>query len=473
MTEAEQKTDITIPFSTDICQRHNKSKSSFQFYYWGGNMDLKKTYFQLTNVEIEKQKLLWDERGKGYYGEFLLFCELFSSLNGNSKILMNLNIPVSETTTTEIDLLLIHETGFYVFEVKHYKGTIYGNSSENLWTQYFRTAKNQTFKNPVFQNNYHINALKKLYPSAPIHSFVVFTNKECEIKIKNSNSQITICCLHNVIHNLSRNFHEGSPIWSMEKIDEIFGALTKHSPIRNPITIDGETADFYSWLQPIISKLEEKKIEAENEKNNWIEANKNLKSARRKASLSTAVFAVLCFAFSLFCIFGFQKGYEDALQKNNDELAAFKQNFLHIDEINNEYIDDLRSYVSVSNVSLLPLTDDAVSFSATLAVTNDIYGIQLTQTSRYIVMTKDGRVFEYNVFGPHLSYSSFANKIATGIRSSANLATIPFYGISDPADISYIKITDISLFKTKNINAFIKENLEIELYAETISPSTD
>lgn len=38
---------------------------------------------------------------------------------------MNLNIPIEDGKTTEIDLLMIHETGIYVFEIKHYKGTIY------------------------------------------------------------------------------------------------------------------------------------------------------------------------------------------------------------------------------------------------------------------------------------------------------------------------------------------------------------
>ena len=32
------------------------------------NMDIKDIYKQLTDVDIEEQKRLWDERGKGYYG---------------------------------------------------------------------------------------------------------------------------------------------------------------------------------------------------------------------------------------------------------------------------------------------------------------------------------------------------------------------------------------------------------------------
>ena len=63
-------------------------------------MDIKKVYKQLTGVDIEDQKHIWDERGKGYYGEFAVFCELYKHVIGTGKILMNLNIPVENGRTT-------------------------------------------------------------------------------------------------------------------------------------------------------------------------------------------------------------------------------------------------------------------------------------------------------------------------------------------------------------------------------------
>ena len=106
-------------------------------------------YRNLTGVDIETQRLFWDERGKGYYGEYLVFKKLYPELTGCCKILMNLQIPTDDGKATEIDLLLIHETGLYVFEMKHYKGTIYGKASDQKWTQYFRTAPNSHFYNPI------------------------------------------------------------------------------------------------------------------------------------------------------------------------------------------------------------------------------------------------------------------------------------------------------------------------------------
>ncbi|MCI8554207.1 MAG: NERD domain-containing protein [Clostridiales bacterium] len=103
-------------------------------------MDIKEIYNNLTNVNIDNQKELWDARGKGYYGEYLVFCELYKQISGNCKILMNLDIPTRNGKTTEVDLLLIHETGIYVFEIKHYQGTIYGKDTDNTWTQYFNLS---------------------------------------------------------------------------------------------------------------------------------------------------------------------------------------------------------------------------------------------------------------------------------------------------------------------------------------------
>ena len=93
-------------------------------------MEHSKEYKQLTGVDIEAQKRLWDERGKGYYGEYLVFNKLFDAIPGCGKIIMNLQIPGSYGNTTELDLVFIHETGVYVFEIKHYKGTIYGKTED-------------------------------------------------------------------------------------------------------------------------------------------------------------------------------------------------------------------------------------------------------------------------------------------------------------------------------------------------------
>ncbi|MBR6793979.1 MAG: NERD domain-containing protein [Clostridia bacterium] len=422
-------------------------------------MDIKNIYTQLTDVDIDQQKLIWDERGKGYYGEFLLFCELHKSITGNGKILMNLNVPVDNSKTTEIDLILIHETGIYVFENKHYKGTIYGKDTDATWTQYFRTVKNETFKNPIEQNRYHIRAIKNLFPEAPVHSCIVFTNYDCDIRVANANDEIDICDLTTVNRTLEDRFKKYTNKYSMQDIDDIFGKLSVFSHMKDPITIDGTEVDFFSWVDPIICELKKQKTEVEAEKNTWLANSKKLKGTKIKGITLNVMVAILCIIVSFFYC-------SNVIEKNNDELAAFKQNFLHVDEIGNEYIDTLNSFVNVSNQSLTPLNNKAVTFTARISVNNDIYGITLTENSKYIVTTTSGKVFEYDVFGEHLHYNRFSNMIGKGIRGYGDLAKVQFYGLSSTNDISYIKITNIELFKLDTSRTVVKDKLEIELYSK-------
>lgn len=412
-------------------------------------MDIKDIYRQLTDVDIEAQKRLWDERGKGYYGEYLVFCELYKKIVGNCKILMNLNIPSENGKTTEIDLLMIHETGIYVFEIKHYKGKIYGNDTGEIWTQYFRTTKNNVFKNPMLQNEYHIKAVNKLFDNIPIKSVIVFTSRDCEIKVKNTNENIDLCTLNNLNRTLERRFFTNEIKYSMEEIDQIFETLTKYSPMKETVPYDGKEEPFVYWLQPIIKELEK-------EKNNSIKNSNDLKNIIKITKLTSVVIAIACIVFTIFSVNAIKNNY-------NNELDKFKQNFKHVDEIGNEYIDALNDYVDVTNVSFNEISESVVSFSARISMSNDVYGIALKENSKYIVMTNSGKVFEYDVFGEHLRYNRYANKIGKGIREYGNLAQIQFYGVNED-DITYVKITNIELFKLDIKQTIIKDNLEIELY---------
>ena len=433
-------------------------------------MNIDNVYAQLTNVDIEEQKKIWDERGKGYYGEYLLFNHIYRHLTGFGKVLMNLNIPVSNNKTTEIDVILIHETGLYVFEVKHYKGTIYGKNTDKSWTQYFIQAENQHFNNPILQNNYHISALNNLFPDIPKHSFIVFTSSECTLRIENNSPDVDICTLDNIQSKLENKFFKSTKRFSKEEINDIFIKLSPFSQMKQKVIIDRKEADFLSWVTPTIEKLEESQKEVESVKqalNKEIEKTKqsliseraSLHESRKKGIIFNIIIAILCVIISAFIC-------SNIIKKNTNELNTFKQKFQHINQIDNKYFKDLSSYVSVSNIQLSQFHSDVVSFTARISMSNPTYGIALTEASTYIVMLDDGNVLEYNVFGEHLNYNAFANIIGKGIRDYGDLSTINLYGISDTNTISYIKLTGINLFQVNNINAIIKDNLEIELYSK-------
>lgn len=430
-------------------------------------------YKQLTNIDIEEQKKLWDERGKGYYGEFLVFCELYKNIQGTCKILMNLNIPTINEKATEIDLVLIHETGVYIFEIKHYKGTIYGDEKNNIWTQYFRTTKNNTFKNPILQNNYHINALKNILHEIPLKSIIVFTNQSCNIKVTNHNSNITICKINNLIKILEQTFQNSQIKYSIEEIDSIFNTLSKYSQMQEPIIYNGKEESFISWLQPALQSIDEEKSKIIKQ----LHQNKKIMIGKIICNITVAI---ICIVVMIIYISSIKFNYNDKLKATeenynsklqtiednyNIELEKFKQNFKHVDEIDNEYITALNEYFSVSDISLNTSSNNSVTFTAKISTNNDVYGMALTENSKYIVMLSNGKVYEYDVFGSHLNYNKYYNMIGKGIRDFGNLAQIQFFETTKD-EISYIKITDIELFKLDASRTLIKKDLELELYSK-------
>ena len=118
----------------------------------------------------------------GIYGEFLTFVAL-EKLPGCNKILTNLYIPKDDGTTTEIDLLMLHQTGIYVFESKNYSGWIFGNEKSKTWTQTLGRGKKNKFFNPIWQNKGHIRALGKLLSDvdSTFYSYIVFSER-CKLK---------------------------------------------------------------------------------------------------------------------------------------------------------------------------------------------------------------------------------------------------------------------------------------------------
>lgn len=78
--------------------------------------------------------------------------------------------------TTQIDHVLVADTGIFVIETKHYTGWIYGGSNQSQWTQVIFKKKSR-FQNPLRQNYAHLKALQLLF-TLPENNFiplVVFT----------------------------------------------------------------------------------------------------------------------------------------------------------------------------------------------------------------------------------------------------------------------------------------------------------
>ena len=122
------------------------------------------------------------EEIKGQRGEDLIEQILYDAVPGEFQIFRNAYVP-NGNSTAEIDLLMVHETGIFVFESKNYGGWIYGSLKDLNWTQMFPSQKKISFYNPVRQNENHIKALSQYLqiPESDFYSYVVFSDR-CELK---------------------------------------------------------------------------------------------------------------------------------------------------------------------------------------------------------------------------------------------------------------------------------------------------
>ena len=139
------------------------------------------TYYRITkNLLIQ---VLFD---KGKYGEYLTYKRLRNEEKSGAKFLFNIYIPKGEHETTEIDVLMIHPAGLFVFESKNYSGWIFGNENQKPWYQTLPRGRGRSHKekfyNPIMQNRTHIQHLKALLGDhLPMHSVITFSER-CTLK---------------------------------------------------------------------------------------------------------------------------------------------------------------------------------------------------------------------------------------------------------------------------------------------------
>ncbi len=424
--------------------------------------NIDEVYRNLTGVDIETQRLLWDERGKGYYGEYLVFKELYPKLTGCCKILMNLQIPTGDGRTTEIDLLLIHETGLYVFEMKHYKGTIYGKTSDQKWTQYFRTAPNSHFYNPILQNQYHIKALQKMFPGIPIHSLIVFTSPECDLRVECNELDITVCQLGNLyipLHLLETR----NKLFDINRIDGIFNELVSFSPITTKsVTVEGESVPFHQYINTIIKDFHNEK---DNVKNAFLAAEKTERKKALATITTAAIAVVICIALSVFTCAQYRAYADSQIAAAEQELSEFAQKFEHVPAFNNGNLMFSDTLIEVSNVVLEPSSDidNTTIISCTLTHTGTDYGIFTSQDTAITIILKDGTVKECKVFNEKYPYNSDVYLGRYWTKESAILPHEFYNTVID--DIAYIKLTNVGVWTyVQSQRQTLSTTYEIELY---------
>ena len=140
----------------------------------------KSTYYRDTH-----KLFLFLIMDKGAYGEYLTYKCLKSYEQKGAKFLFNCYLPAKDGETSEIDVMMIHSSGIYVFESKNYSGWIFGNENQKTWTQSLpqgRGSHKEKFYNPIMQNRTHVKwLLKQIGMEDPIYNIIVFSER-CELK---------------------------------------------------------------------------------------------------------------------------------------------------------------------------------------------------------------------------------------------------------------------------------------------------
>ena len=161
----------------------------------------------------------------GNYGEFQSYKYLFMT-PGKREFIHNCYLP-TDNGSTEIDLLMIHETGLYVVESKNYSGWIFGSESQKQWTQVLAGGKKSQFFNPIWQNAGHIKALKNFfneYQDLPIFSLIVFSER-CELKKITFQTENVFVIKRNQLRHVFKKQIQGKNKCSSETMNDIYQRL--------------------------------------------------------------------------------------------------------------------------------------------------------------------------------------------------------------------------------------------------------
>ena len=180
---------------------------------------------------------------KGRIGEFYIY-KYLKSLDGYKKFLFNIYIPKSNEETTELDVVLLHESGLYVFESKNYSGWIFGSEAQKEWTQTLPTGNGRSQKNhfldPIIQNKVHLKWLKNYLADnegLAYYSYIIFSDR-CTLKdIRLTSGEHFVINRYNILPAVQANAAKVGKTLSPEQIDELYNKLYPLTQVNEAIKI--------------------------------------------------------------------------------------------------------------------------------------------------------------------------------------------------------------------------------------------
>ncbi len=204
-----------------------------------GSLGYKETQYR-QDKQIPYIKVRFD---KGKYGEYLIYKYLSYFEQTGARFLFNSYLPCENGKTTEVDVMMIHASGIYIFESKNYSGWIFGDSEQKMWTQslsgrHGRSQKNK-FYNPILQNKTHIKELRRIVGNdVPCYSIIVFSER-CKLKKLNlHNSDVHVVKRENLRQLMENLRFANSASMSVETVEQIYRKLYPFTQVSEEVKAD-------------------------------------------------------------------------------------------------------------------------------------------------------------------------------------------------------------------------------------------
>lgn len=207
----------------------------FTLWYIVSDCFYKKTsYYDMTHKSFRNMRF-----NIGNYGEYLTYKKLCKYEEQGARFLFNCYLPREKDETTEIDVMMIANSGIYVFESKNYSGWIFGSEKSRSWTQTLpngKKSRKERFYNPIMQNRTHIKWLQNIIGTdIPVYSIIVFSER-CTIKkmdlVSSDVKVIKRDCLQRVVKEIEK---ENTQKLTKDQIFQLYEQLYPYTQVDDEV----------------------------------------------------------------------------------------------------------------------------------------------------------------------------------------------------------------------------------------------
>ncbi|KOS63460.1 NERD domain-containing protein [Lysinibacillus agricola] len=199
---------------------------------------MKKNYRKSVYYKLTKNNFFAVKLNKGRNGEYLTSKIIEKHALQSHKQLLNVYVPKRNSDElTEIDLLYIDRTGLYVIESKNYSGWIFGNETQQQWTQTMPNKKKYKFFNPIRQNATHIRAIQDFLelPKEAIHSIIVFSERCTLKKVIVTSQNVHVIKREDLRRFIQTQKQTATQFFSQDDIQTIYNKLVPQMQVSNEV----------------------------------------------------------------------------------------------------------------------------------------------------------------------------------------------------------------------------------------------